>query len=384
MAAMILTFTSACATAPTATVRGGGGPTMAQAMEERYNGPKARLSVVKFVDKTGGKLEGSMGEGMADMLTTALFNTNRFIMLDRQDLNAVINEQDFAAAGRISEATAAQTGQIEGAELLVFGAVTGFEKDAFGAGGILIGALTLGASIAINANNQGDTPIGAVTYTESYITTDIKIVDARTGRVVHANSVEGRTQDWGGGIVGGVGGGWSRVPVGLGGFQGTGAEQAARVCIDSAVAEIVRNTPEEYYMHWDDQDGAQSGLILRFNPTTLPNANPSGIKGPRATLVDNGKDYSKLLAELNINEQTSPPFNFEAVSLIAVFAGEKPAQGHRIGVERVVAREKTVEVVVRQWAPVEAQNLPQQKDWPYDIVLIEKQGKPVKFIWAGN
>lgn len=394
--AAILFLSSACATTPEAHVRGGGATSIAQAQAQKYDGPKARVAVVKFIDKTG-KTGGSLGEGMADMLTTALFNTNRYILLDRQDLNAVINEQDFAAAGRVSEATSARMGNLEGAELLVFGAITGFEEDSLGAGGILIGAITLGASIAISSANNNDTPLGIMTYTESYIALDLKVVDAKTGRVVAANTVEGRTQNWGGGVIGGVGGGWSRAPVGLGGWAGTGVEVAVRDCIDSAVKDLVKNTPMDYYRHLESVDLTPMGLVVHPTPVNLPNASARAVPGPSARVVDGEENYAALLASLDTPQNQVPVFDWRATRLIAVFAGEKPVKGHRIGVERVVHRAGELEVTIRQAAPLppsateQAQEntdavgtaaIPTGPDWPFEIVKIDNPGKPVKFIWA--
>lgn len=390
---------TACATTEEAHVRGGGGPSMAQAQAIRYDGPKARIAVVKFIDKTA-KAGGKLGEGMADMLTTSLFNTNRYILLDRQDLNAVINEQDFAAAGRISDATAVKMGNIEGAELLVFGAITGFEADALGAGGILLGAITLGASVAVAAHNSRDgLPIGALTYTESYIALDMKVVDARTGRVVAASTVEGRTQNWGGGVIGGVGGGWSRAPVALGGWGGTGVEKAVRDCLDAAVKNLVKNTPADYYRHVEGLDMTPVGLVLQPAPVTLPYANARSVRGPSARVVDGQESYNTLLADLKTPQNQAPVFDWKTARLIAVFAGEKQIKGYRIGVDKVVNRAKELEVTIRQAPPLpQPEQAPDHRkkkkgaadddedlggpDWPFEIVKVENTGKPVKFIWA--
>jgi curli biogenesis system outer membrane secretion channel CsgG len=397
-------FVSACASTDEAYVRGGGGPTIAQAQALRYDGPKARIAVVKFIDKTG-KTGGRLGEGMADMLTTSLFNTNRYILLDRQDLNAVISEQDFAASGRVSDTTAARIGNLEGAELLVFGAITGFKADSLGVGGVLIGALTLGASIAVASHNAKDNlPIGAVTYTESYIALDMKVVDAKTGRIVAANTVEGRTQNWGGGVIGGIGGGWSRAPLALGGWGGTGVEKAVRDCLDSAVINLVRNTPMDYYRHVEGMDMTPVGLVLQPMPVNLPYADASAVVGPSAHVVDGQESYAKLLASLKAPLNQAPYFDWRTTRLIAVFAGEKPVMGHRIGVEKAINRANEMEVTIRQappppLAPPPAPEHKKKKkgavaepapvaatatgsDWPFEIVKVDNTGKPVRFIWA--
>jgi len=109
---------------PQATVTSGqNAPTIDQAQAIPYNGPRARIAVITFDNKTG-KGYGRIGQGMADMLATEFVNTNRYIVLERQELGAVTAEQDLARSGRIQPGTGAPTGQIEGAELLVMGALT--------------------------------------------------------------------------------------------------------------------------------------------------------------------------------------------------------------------------------------------------------------------
>lgn len=232
--ATILSFTTvACATAePSARVTSSGGPTMQQAQQEQYNGPKARVAVNKFVNKAA-KGGNQIGTGMADMMTSALFHSNRFIVLDRQDHGAVMAEQDLGASGRIKQETAAPIGEMEGAELLISGAITAFEPDAGGAiGGI--GIPLGGAAIGLGGGGK-----------IAYMAIDVKVVDARTGRIVNATTVEGKSTDWFAGIGGAVGG--VPVPFGLGAYKNTPMEKAIRVCIDKAVEFMASQTPPRYY-----------------------------------------------------------------------------------------------------------------------------------------
>jgi len=91
-------------------------PTIDQAQKEDYMGPKVRIAVTKFEDKSARGSE-AIGTGMAEMLANALFATNRFIVLERQPLNDVLREQDLGASGRIKTEMAAPIGEIEGADL---------------------------------------------------------------------------------------------------------------------------------------------------------------------------------------------------------------------------------------------------------------------------
>lgn len=387
--AILLILTSACATAPSAKIRSEGGPTMAAMKAEKYNGPKARIAVVRFVDKSAkGALE--IGQGMADMLTTTLFHTNRFIVLDRQDLDSVINEQDFAATGRVSEETAAKVGEIEGADLLIFGAISEFEPESIGVGGILMGAVTLGASIAIASQNR-DAPVGLVTYKESYVAIDLKIVDATTGRVVYSGTAEGKNKNYGGGIAGAIGGGWSRTPVYMGGFAGTGVEAAVRKCIEATVGDIVKNTPAEY-MRIDDtlETETKAGQLEPFYPVTIPGApSASAVVERNVTIVDSEAAYQELLATLSAPYDGVSEYDWKKTSLIAVFSGHKPDIGHIVGVTKIVNRDKTVEVMVRETRgalpPEEEERIKNGEapmpGYPFDVVRINKPDKELTFIW---
>lgn len=211
---------------PQARVTSGGGPGMAEAQAIPYNGPKARIAVSKFVDKTGKGWQ--IGQGMTDMLSTALFNSNRFIVLERTELGEVLREQDLGAAGRIKRETAAPIGEIEGAELLVVGAITEFEPNAGGVGGGILGG-PIGVGLGVKT---------------AHIAIDLRVVDAKTSRILAATSVEGKAQDVGGLAALAVGG---PLAVGFGGFSKTPMEKAIRLCLQTAINFIAQQTPAQYY-----------------------------------------------------------------------------------------------------------------------------------------
>lgn len=239
--ASVILFTGC---APTAEVVSGyGGPDMYSAQMAPYNGPQARIAIARFTDKTAkGWWTGEIGDSMAEMLATALFNCGRFIVLERATLSDVIAEQDLGASGRISQETAAPIGQIEGAELLVTGAVTGFEPESGGLGGAIGGLF--------------GKPYGEIagSFKNAYIAIDVRIIDTRTSRILQAATIEGRATDFGGAfaIIGGSLGG------GLSGWSKTPMEKALRVCIAKAVEFITNRTPTTYY-HYQQQTSSPTG-----------------------------------------------------------------------------------------------------------------------------
>lgn len=219
---------------PKARVTHGSGPSIQEAQTERYDGPKARIAVGDFqVKAAGATIE--IGDGLREMLLTSLFNTNRFIVLERQAVQDVMLEQDLGASGRVKRATAAPIGQLEGAELLVYGVVTEFRGDASGIG--------IGLSMPNLPLRLG----GGMRNAQMAI--DLRVVDTSTGRIVFATRVEGKASDFSGSIGTTLGGGRTAMPISLGAYQNTPMEKAIRVCIDTAIDYLCSRTPGQYFHH---------------------------------------------------------------------------------------------------------------------------------------
>ena len=194
-------------------VSSSGGPTITQAQQEAYNGPKPRIAVKAFEYKAArGSRE--IGNGMSDMLADSLFNSGRFIVLERENIKEVIEEQDFGASGRVKKETAATIGEIEGAQLLIRGSITQFEPNCRG-GSLLLLLSAKQACVSIN----------------------LRIVDAKSGRVVNATTVEGTSTTAGGGLIFAT----NALPVGLGAWSKTPMETAIRDAIEKAVQFIAKN-----------------------------------------------------------------------------------------------------------------------------------------------
>ena len=224
-----------------AQVRSGQGPSIGEAQAERYDGPKARIAVADFEDKmsSSGQYRAEYGRGMADMLATALFNTNRFIVLERQKLTYILTEQDLGASGRIKRETGAPIGELEGAELLVVAAVTGFDPGVAGGGGSAGGVL--GGLLGARAGQTLGNIAGG--FRQAHVAIDLRIVDTKTGRVVAANSAQGSATDFSGSL------GVANTTFGgaLGGFAKTPMEKAIREAIEASVNFVASQTPAKYY-----------------------------------------------------------------------------------------------------------------------------------------
>ncbi|MEK6692470.1 MAG: CsgG/HfaB family protein [Nitrospirota bacterium] len=216
--------------APTAEVTKG---SVIQPQQGPPSGQKKRIAVMSLGDKTNKGWRG-IGEGMADMLNSALVNTDRFIVLERERIRDVISEQDLTGGKAIP------IGEIEGAELMIFGDITEFEPEKITAAGVLLGLASLG-SVIYSATSKNKVPFFLAGYIEAHIAMDLRIVDTRTSRVVATTTVQGRASDIGGLVGGVVGGGKTELPIILGGFAKTPMEKAIRTCIDTASDWIARS-----------------------------------------------------------------------------------------------------------------------------------------------
>ena len=283
---LLATLVSGCASTPTIT-GGADGATISQAQAEAHSGPKARITVGNIIDKSAdagkrslsrqlGLLNRSAGQveapdtagvtgGIRDMLTTSLFNSNRFIVLEREHIRDALVEQDFAASGRVGDESRIPMGGLEGAELLVVGAITGFDA---GVGG---GAIPIPVPIGRNGN------IATINlaYKRGFVSMDLRVIDVRTGRVVSTVAVEGSASKFGAALSGYARssrhGGYIRLPVVLSGFANTPVEKAINKMVDAAVDFIVTQTPETYFRAPEPAGGGHStvpsgGAPVRAKP----------------------------------------------------------------------------------------------------------------------
>jgi curli biogenesis system outer membrane secretion channel CsgG len=204
-----------------------------------YSGPKARIAVADF-DVKAAKAGGEIGTGLREMLVTALMNSGRFSVLERQALKAVMQEQELAASGAAQPGSGAQRGQIKTADILVSAAVTEFEPNASGMGGGIGGGGSVGSGIL------GGIIGGAMN--KSHMALDLRIIDTSTSEVLAATRVQGEARDIAGGIGMGFFGSWG-LGVGLGGYANTPMEKAIRICIIEAVRYIAQTIPANYYKY---------------------------------------------------------------------------------------------------------------------------------------
>src|SRR5208282_5219665 len=138
-------------------------------VDSRYTGPKRRVGVVDFVDKTA--YAGRLGTAASDILITELTKTGKFIVVDRDKLDKLITEQQLGISGAIDPNTAAKMGKILGLNAIVTGSISQF------------GVSTTGADYLLFQDKKQ----------VADATVDIRVVDTETGQVLYADSGEGKS-----------------------------------------------------------------------------------------------------------------------------------------------------------------------------------------------
>ncbi len=178
---------------------------------------KPSIGVAEFTNTATGVYwwSGGVGNDLASTVSNELSNTGSFRVVERSKVDAVIQEQDLAAGGRVSAATGAKLGQMTGAQYLVMGTVTSFESNVQNTGGgISIGGISIGGK-----------------KQDAYLAIDLRVVDTTTGEIAHSRTVEGRTS--GTGISLGV------FRNGFGGTLANESKTPAGKAIRAAIVEIV-------------------------------------------------------------------------------------------------------------------------------------------------
>lgn len=152
----------------------------------QQNFAKKRVAVFNFENKTGNRSpvygQRTVGEEVSDMIITELVKSNKFRVIEREQLDALLKEQDLGRSGIMTPESAAAIGKVLGVELAVFGAVTemGHKK---GDKGLKVKGVNLGMG-----------------KSSAVVAIDIRIVNTSTGEIVSAENIR-KTKS---GISGGV------------------------------------------------------------------------------------------------------------------------------------------------------------------------------------
>jgi len=153
----------------------------------------------------------ALGDGIADALATAMLNTGRFALYERENVSQLTEENFFN--------TGSPTQKFQGADVVIFGSITGFEPDAQNGAACFFGVCLGGRTSTIGA--------------------DLRVVDAHTRRVIAGAHVDGSSNSSGVSL--------NVIPgLSLGNTQSSGTQKAISDLLAKAVDTLLQRIPASY------------------------------------------------------------------------------------------------------------------------------------------
>lgn len=262
-------------------------PPLAHAAKE----PKKRVAVIEFENNVRnlGRDWGDIGRGMADTLVEALIETDKFVVLERINLEDVVVEQNLDA---VAPANPKVEARLTSAQALIRGVITHAEEVGGEGGGLSV------AGMQIGGHNR-----------KVVIKVNIRVIDSVTAQVIASKTVEGVARIRSLKLVGRTKKGNSAD---LGGERTLPIGDAADAAVVMAVEEIVNGMER---IPWQGTVARVSGSQIFINAGLQENVE-TGLqlrvfeKG--ATLIDyeTNEDLGSLDEEIGIIEveQVSPRF----------------------------------------------------------------------------
>jgi len=148
-----------------------------QVMAQDLTSLKKRIAIINFEDKAG--YGHNVGQGVSDMLVTSMVESEKFVVIEREELDEILKEQGLGQSGLVTPQSAAKVGQLLGIQRIITGSITEFgskkNKVGGGIGGFNIGVSTTTARVAV----------------------DLRIINVNTGEITMAKSAEGEDSSTG-------------------------------------------------------------------------------------------------------------------------------------------------------------------------------------------
>jgi curli biogenesis system outer membrane secretion channel CsgG len=228
-------------------------------------GAKKRVAVMNFdygtVRTTVQQIFGSdqdVGKGISDMLVEKLVNGGQYSVIERNALDKILKEQNFANSDRADANTAAKIGAVLGVDAIIIGSITQFGRDDqhtnVGGGGYGLGKFGLGG-------------VGT-SKSKAVVAVSARIINTSTAEIMVAVTGKGESTRGSTSLIG-AGGGWSGgggggLDMGSSNFSNTILGEAVRGAVDSTAEQLnSASTKVEAVKH------PVSGLVADVTGNTL-------------------------------------------------------------------------------------------------------------------
>jgi curli biogenesis system outer membrane secretion channel CsgG len=203
-------------------------------------GPKKRVAVLNFeygtVRSSVMEVFGSdqdIGKGISDLLITKLVQDGKYSVIERNAIDKVIAEQNFANSDRTDSNTAAKIGKVLGVDVIITGSITQFGRDDK--------HTNVGGGGHSNPWTGGMGKLG-LSKSKAIVGISARMVDATTGEILVAITGTGESER-NGTSIGGGGGNWWRgggggLDMGSSNFGATIIGEATHKAVDDTGAQL--------------------------------------------------------------------------------------------------------------------------------------------------
>lgn len=200
----------------------------------RSDGRRASVAVGDFQVKAA-KANQQIGDGLREMFLTSLHQSGYFNVVERMDIQGLAAEQALSRSGMAGQGAALPGGQMDVADIMVYGVVSEFEPEA---GGMAYSSFMPQMGMSVRQSTK---------FSEMAI--DVRAVEVRSGRVLVAQRIPGTAQAYSAGLGVRISAGGMSMPVGLGAYRNTPMEWAIRDCIQKATYFVINQVPQDYFRH---------------------------------------------------------------------------------------------------------------------------------------
>ncbi len=239
-------------------------------------------------------------QGIESIVTDTLFQTGRFTVLERENLEEQFKEQDLGISDRVSKPSAAKRGKTLGAEVNIKLKITNYEPDfsgkSFGGGGLSEGLL---GGVSVGKKN-------------SRVVIVFQMIDAETSEIIFSKKVQA--------IVGKMG-------FGLGGLSGQGGAfftSYAKTPIGQAVIAAINVGTYELVKQIGSRPS--SGVVIDVDELIALNigANKKLQIGDKLTARSKGKELIDPETGLSLGTRSRAVGLIEIIEVQEKFSFAKP------------------------------------------------------------
>ncbi|MGD1155950.1 MAG: CsgG/HfaB family protein [Terriglobia bacterium] len=169
-----------------------------------------------------------IGKGISDMIVTNLVRDGTYSVIERKQLDKILQEQNFSNSDRANPATAAKIGKVLGLNAIIIGTIT-----QFGAETKKIDAGAVTSRLGFGLGHVG------TSSSKANVVIDARMVNTETAEIMAVASGKGESKRGGVNLLGGAEGSAGGINMGSSNFQQTIIGEATRQAVDDLTRQLV-------------------------------------------------------------------------------------------------------------------------------------------------